>query len=446
MLKTLQNFYKATTSRAWAIGTGNRYLSTLPTPSAGYLVISPSDTTKREIIAYSDTGTDSLGSYVTVTTRGVGGTTEQAHSKNEPVRMNIIAQHYSEVQDEVTDLQGQIDTLVLQNAPNASTTTRGIVLMSTAPSEAGTAIVVATTDPKYTKIDSVPDAFVSVSTGAGDAGSGVVLNASGVLDSSFVNTSLTRTYNYADSPATWTKPTGLRSLFVEIWGAGGGGGNGVSNGNTRGSGSGGGGGGYYSRLFLASELGSTETIIIGAGGAAQTAGGDTTFGSLITAKGGSAGQVGSSLGNTGGAGGGVGLAQSDGGGAGVSKAAGQPSENGGGAGGAANEGAGGAGGQSKNGGGGGGAGGEQANAGGAGGSRTTSTFSTGGGGAGGASGVNGTAGSTFGYGGGGGGGRANGAAGGLAGGGGGGGHGYSSGTAGTGGTGGNGYARLIEFY
>lgn len=182
MLKTLQNFYKATTSRAWAIGTGNRYVSTLPTPSAGYLVISPSDTSKREIIAYSGTGTDSLGSYVTVTTRGVGGTTEQAHSKNEPIRMNIIAQHYSEVQDEVTDLQGQIDTLVLQNAPNASTTTRGIVLMSTAPSEAGTAIVVATTDPKYTKIDDIPDHFVSVSTGAGDAGSGVVLNASGQID------------------------------------------------------------------------------------------------------------------------------------------------------------------------------------------------------------------------------------------------------------------------
>jgi hypothetical protein len=320
MLKTLQNFYSATTSRAWAVGTGNRYVSTLPTPTSGYLVINPSNTTKREIVEYDGIGTDGNGNYITVTARGVGDTTNQTHTVGEPVRLNITAEYYADVQDEVDDLQGQIDTLVLQNAPNASTTTRGIVLLSTAAAEAGTAIVVATTDPKYTKIDSVPDHFVSVSTGANDAGSGVVLDASGVLDNSFIQQQIkARVYEYADSPATWTKPTGLTCLIVEAWGAGGGGGGAGGNDNLY-LGGGGGGGCYSKKTILASSLGSTETITIGAGGTGGatgiggdgTAGGNTTFGSHLTAYGGG-GASGAEAASTSGGGGGGGGADGAGG-------------------------------------------------------------------------------------------------------------------------------------
>lgn len=173
-LKTLQNFYRATVSRAWAVGTGNRYVSSLPTPSSGYLVINPSNSTKREIIAYTATGSDGFGNYITVSERGIGGTTEQTHAVNEPVRLNFTAEYYADVQTEVDDLQGQIDTLVLQNAPNASDSVKGIAKLSVAAVEAGTPIVVGDNDPRMEKVENdVPDAFTNVSAGSVDAGSGV---------------------------------------------------------------------------------------------------------------------------------------------------------------------------------------------------------------------------------------------------------------------------------
>jgi hypothetical protein len=275
MLKTLQNFYKATTSRAWAIGTGNRYLSTLPTPSAGYLVISPSDTTKREIIAYSGTGTDSLGSYVTVTTRGVGGTTEQAHSKNEPVRMNIIAQHYSEVQDEVTDLQGQIDTLVLQNAPNASTTVRGIVLMSTAPAEAGTAIVVGTNDPriptteeKTLLTDLEQNGVPSVGFGSG---------ADGDVTISSGTTTLTKDMYYNNLTVNGTgilKTGGFRIFVKETLTVDGTSGASINNaGGNGGNGTNGTGGGAQG---MGGDAGAASAAGFFAGGVAGAAGGNSS--------------------------------------------------------------------------------------------------------------------------------------------------------------------------
>ena len=107
-LKTLQNFYKATVTTAFDAGTLKMYVSVLPTPSVGYVVINPSNLSKREIVSYSATGTDGGGDYLTLSARGVGGTTDQSHDINEAVRMNITAQHYSEVQDEIDDLQDQI--------------------------------------------------------------------------------------------------------------------------------------------------------------------------------------------------------------------------------------------------------------------------------------------------------------------------------------------------
>src|SRR5690606_9015567 len=69
---------------------------------------------------------------------------------------------------------------------------------------------------------------------------------------------------------------------------------------------GGGGGGYNSKLMPLSALGTTETVTIGAGGAAVTAdntdgnaGGHTTFGAHVAAFGGGAGS-----GDLGGGGGG----------------------------------------------------------------------------------------------------------------------------------------------
>lgn len=94
-----QNFYKETIAQDWPTGTGNFYVSTKPTKTSGWLVISPSSSTLREIVTYTAVGTDGTGDYVTVSERGVGGTTEQTHVIGETVRMNVLAENIQEISD-----------------------------------------------------------------------------------------------------------------------------------------------------------------------------------------------------------------------------------------------------------------------------------------------------------------------------------------------------------
>ena len=116
----------------------------------------------------------------------------------------------------------------------------------------------------------------------------------------------TQTVEFTAS-GTWTKDTGLTYIEVEAWGAGGSGGMGAAN-NAAG---GGGGGAYFRKKFLASELGATETVTIGAGGASVSStsngnvGGNTSFGSLLTVYGGGGGAANAGEERGGGGGGGV---------------------------------------------------------------------------------------------------------------------------------------------
>jgi len=99
-LNQLQDFYKKTVSIAWGAGAGNFYVSTKPTPTSGYLVLSPSSSTLREVVRYTGTGTDASGDYVTIASvgdRGLGGTTAQTHQIGESVRMNITAEHWADL-------------------------------------------------------------------------------------------------------------------------------------------------------------------------------------------------------------------------------------------------------------------------------------------------------------------------------------------------------------
>ena len=99
-----QDFYKSTITKNIGAGIGNLYISVAPTMSAGILVISPNNTVQREIVRYTSQGTDQYGAYVVISDiahRGMSGTTAQTHSIGEPVRMNITAIHWDEMQDEI---------------------------------------------------------------------------------------------------------------------------------------------------------------------------------------------------------------------------------------------------------------------------------------------------------------------------------------------------------
>lgn len=249
----------------------------------------------------------------------------------------------------------------------------------------------------------------------------------------------TQTFN---ADGTWTKPNNLKFVDVEVWGAGGGGGG--KNGG------GGGGGAYLTKRILAADLGATEAVTVGTGGtggagsgADGVAGGNSSFGSHLTAYGGGRGG-----GDTGGSGGGGGGASAVGGNASTTTAG----AGGGPAGGAAGSSSVGGSGVFGGGGGGdggaasGGAGGPSSYGGGGGGSSNNAT--AGGpsvyGGGGGGSGEGGSAGTSVfgGAGGAGGSGAATGGAG-TAPGGGGGGGGSSSGV---GGAGAAGRVKVTEYY
>ena len=137
---------------------------------------------------------------------------------------------------------------------------------------------------------------------------------------------------------TWTDPGGISRVLVLLWG---GGGSGARNSSE---GGGAGGGAFAMGNFDSADLSATETVTVGAGGAAKTTdgdgdpGGNTTFGALLTGYGGGGGAA--APGREGGGGGGLLAAGTTGGagggplaGAGGSAANGGDANSGGGGGG-----------------------------------------------------------------------------------------------------------------
>lgn len=118
----------------------------------------------------------------------------------------------------------------------------------------------------------------------------------------------TRTFT---TTGTFTKPPGYTYIDGYMWGAGGGGGK--SSQNSTGYRVGGGGGGACVPFHLATgSISASTTITIGAGGtgspgtgSAGSVGGNSTFGSLITAYGGGGGRGNSGADRGGGGGGGI---------------------------------------------------------------------------------------------------------------------------------------------
>ena len=99
------------------------------------------------------------------------------------------------------------------------------------------------------------------------------------------------------SSGTYTKPANLKYAVFHVQGGGGGGGGAGTTGASQGScGAGGGGGGYSRKVVLASAIGATETVTVGAGGAGAAAiggtgstGGTSSLGAHCSATGGGGG-------------------------------------------------------------------------------------------------------------------------------------------------------------
>lgn len=103
-LNQLQDFYKQTIITPCGAGAGKIYVSALPVPVNGYLVMSPSNQALREIVRYTGVGTDGGGAYINianVSDRGLGGTTAQSHAIGESIRMNITAEHWADLIAEI---------------------------------------------------------------------------------------------------------------------------------------------------------------------------------------------------------------------------------------------------------------------------------------------------------------------------------------------------------
>ena len=107
------------------------------------------------------------------------------------------------------------------------------------------------------------------------------------------------------SSGTWTKPSGVNFVYVEVIGAGGGGGGGaggpnVSSPDYRNGGAGGGGGARATKIIRAADLGATVAVTVGTGGSGGAGGasgsgsggntgGLSSFGTHVVAQGGRGG-------------------------------------------------------------------------------------------------------------------------------------------------------------
>jgi hypothetical protein len=127
-----------------------------------------------------------------------------------------------------------------------------------------------------------------------------VTNPSGVVES---NKAIST--GFFGTGTVWTKPAGLKYVYVRLVSAGGGGAGATNNG----FGSSGGGGGYSEKYIASATLGATESVIVGIGGAAGGGGpgsglqgSASGFGTYLQATGGKPGAISSGGGNSGGIG------------------------------------------------------------------------------------------------------------------------------------------------
>lgn len=302
--------------------------------STFYITLEPGNRTKQEIVSCT-TVTQNANDSATLSgcTRGLlpispytaSSTYAFAHGGGTSVVFSNPPQLYNQFTAKDND-ETVTGTWTFSNFPiTASTTYASETVTGSVRLATSTQIASSTSGGSTARL--VIPAVLSTSTAPS---SGHVVPVTGLADGNlaegFLPTSLSQNYSLSGTTTftgkvigaattttflasgTWTKSNyGGVIVHIEAWGAGGSGGRGTSGG----AGGGGGGGGYVDLWIPVSLLSATETVTIGAGGISiavdntvGNVGGNSSFGSWVTAYGGGGGAGNTGSTNGAGAGGG----------------------------------------------------------------------------------------------------------------------------------------------
>jgi len=225
-----------------------------------YIVLRNANNTAIEIIEI-DATTIAAGN-ITINKRGLkfegDRTTEVAANKLSWVQGSTLVDLGVDTPQMLQTLQENFEAAVIAGGVPATTSVLGLSRMSVAPVDPAVPIALGENDGRVPTADEK-----------------AILVA--IEDGTYFPTPQVVTFT---SSGTWTKDAGLKYVVVEVQGGGGNGDSVTAGDNVTSAGGGGGAGGYSKKLILASALGATETVTVGAAAAASS------FGSLATANGG----------------------------------------------------------------------------------------------------------------------------------------------------------------
>lgn len=235
-------------------------------PTGLYYFTVDNGTSQKEYLAGTLTGT-SVASVVSVSRQGVETSgAARAHRVGASVILTDFLA-YKKYMDEIS----------LVSAPDASTTTKGVVEIATLAevrAGTGTGATGATLAVSPTELDDMPtqdEKAALAGAGAAPSGSNKFLTVGDVDDNTLLPPPQVVPFT---SSGTWTKDAGLKYVIVEVQASGG---SSPTTTSTDGETGGGGGGGYGKKLIPAASLGATETVTIG------TVGNSSSFGAHVSA-------------------------------------------------------------------------------------------------------------------------------------------------------------------
>lgn len=280
--------------------TGNPLTMTSLATDIGYATIDPQSSTRKEFVSFTGITQNADGSAtLSGVSRGLGfqspftasSTLRKSHPGQSIFILSDSPQLFSEYARRRSNetITGQWTFTTFPITPSttpATVTTSGQVELATGGEAASSTL---TGDS-----GALLALHTGISTSSAPASGNVVVvtGDDGDIDAGFIPAlyaTVSTTIFSTIGTSTYSKPSGLRQLVVEMCGAGGGGFTANDGGGADAVGTGGGAGGYLKKFFAASAVPDSVSIFVGTGGATDSAGGQTKFGGVATTSGGSAG-------------------------------------------------------------------------------------------------------------------------------------------------------------